>query len=154
MILAIDPGTKCGWALHDGARVVESGTWDLSLRRGDSRGMRYVYLRAKLNAIGSGYGVPDLVVVEQAHHRGGAATEYAYGVSTRVEEWCADFNAEHTTAHGATVKKFATGKGNAGKPAMVAAAEKRWPGHQCVDDNEADARWIAEWAAEQYGAAA
>jgi len=43
-----------------------------------------------------------------------------------------------------TVKKLATGKGNANKAAMVAAAARRWALADAVDDNEADALWVAE----------
>jgi hypothetical protein len=44
----------------------------------------------------------------------------------------------------AVVKKLATGKGNAGKEAVIAAAMNRWPelGPHLTSD-EADARWIA-----------
>ena len=41
------------------------------------------------------------------------------------------------------MKRHATGKGNAGKPAMIGAALRRW-GHVVKDDNEADALWIAD----------
>lgn len=40
-----------------------------------------------------------------------------------------------------TLKKFATGKGNAGKPEVLIAAVKRL-GYEGTDDNEADALWI------------
>lgn len=43
----------------------------------------------------------------------------------------------------ATIKKHATGKGNAGKEEMIAAAKAR--GHQPTDDNEADALAILHW---------
>ena len=46
-----------------------------------------------------------------------------------------------------TIKKFMTGKGNAGKPEMIAAARKF--GFSPVDDNEADAIGILLWALEQ-----
>lgn len=43
----------------------------------------------------------------------------------------------------AVLKKYATGKGNAGKPEVVASAIRRldYAGH---DDNEADALWLRE----------
>lgn len=45
-----------------------------------------------------------------------------------------------------SLKKFATGKGNADKDAMRVAAEKRWgPLGEDVDDNQVDAMWAAEW---------
>lgn len=40
-----------------------------------------------------------------------------------------------------SVKKFATGKGNATKHEMIAAAEARWDGD--FTDDEADAAWVA-----------
>jgi Holliday junction resolvasome RuvABC endonuclease subunit len=51
-----------------------------------------------------------------------------------------------------TIKKHATGKGNANKDAMVAAM--RALGHQPADDNEADALALLHWAIAQEGARA
>jgi Holliday junction resolvasome RuvABC endonuclease subunit len=48
-----------------------------------------------------------------------------------------------------TVKKTATGRGNASKEDMMAAARARWPGWEPVDDNEADARWVVVAAARE-----
>ena len=43
-----------------------------------------------------------------------------------------------------TIKKHATGKGNAGKAEIIAAM--RALGHPVTDDNEADALAILHWA--------
>ena len=48
-----------------------------------------------------------------------------------------------------TIKKHATGKGNADKQAMIAAARAR--GFSPADDNEADAIAILFWALETKG---
>jgi Holliday junction resolvasome RuvABC endonuclease subunit len=87
----------------------------------------------------------DLLVFEQAHHRGGAATEVAAGFSTRVLEFAARHGIEHGTVHTATLKKFVTGKGNAKKPEMVGAVRLRWA-PSVTDDNEADAIAILYYA--------
>ncbi|WP_445811149.1 hypothetical protein [Yoonia sp.] len=51
-----------------------------------------------------------------------------------------------------TIKRHATGHGNAPKQAMIAAARAR--GYRPADDNEADAIAILYWALEnQVGAA-
>ena len=50
-----------------------------------------------------------------------------------------------------TIKKHATGKGNAGKAAMIAAARAR--GFAPQDDNEADALALLAWAVAQEDAA-
>jgi Holliday junction resolvasome RuvABC endonuclease subunit len=43
-----------------------------------------------------------------------------------------------------TIKKHATGNGNAGKPEMQSAALKRWG--QTMGPDEADAAWVAAYA--------
>ena len=154
MILAIDPGTHCGWAVHDGERIVASGVWNLAPRRGDSPGVRYLKLRRRLGDVLDAYPRLELVAVEQAHHRGGAATEYAIGVVTHVQSWCAEVGLEHVGVHSSHAKRFATGRGNASKQEMVAAALARWPGWVPESDDESDARWIAEAAAAELGLSA
>ena len=47
-----------------------------------------------------------------------------------------------------TIKKHATGKGNASKDEMVASARAR--GHAPTDDNEADALALLHWAVHQH----
>lgn len=49
-----------------------------------------------------------------------------------------------------TVKKWATGKGNAGKDAMIAFAARRW--EQVTQNDEADAAWLADISAYVKGA--
>jgi Holliday junction resolvasome RuvABC endonuclease subunit len=46
-----------------------------------------------------------------------------------------------------TIKKHATGKGNAGKQDMVVAMQLL--GHPITDDNEADALALLHWSLEQ-----
>lgn len=152
ILLAIDPGSACGWAVHDGERVIASGVWNLAPRRGDSPGVRYLKLRSRLTDVKDRWPELELVAVEQAHHRGGAATEYAIGVLTHVQSWCAEVGVEHIVMHGSAVKRIATGKGNASKKEMVMAAWSAWG--LMMDHDEADARWIAEAAAGEMGPSA
>ena len=117
-IFALDLGTSTGWALTDGV-TVESGVQTFDVKRGESPGMRYVRFNAWLSDTAI---IPDLIVYEQTHQRGGAATEVAAGLATRVQEYCAREKCEHTAVHTATLKKWATGSGRGGKTAMIAAA--------------------------------
>lgn len=155
-ILALDLGTKTGWVLSTGP--VEHGIQIFDVKRGESPGMRYLRFnrwledlvlttilnhgKKKEPVIGSRV---DLIVYEQTHHRGGAATEVAAGFATRVQEFCARYGIHHAAVHSATLKKFATGKGNAKKPAMIEAARKKL-GYQGKSDDEADALWLLEYA--------
>jgi len=143
-ILALDTGTNCGWAV-DVRGVTESGVQVFDLRRGESPGMRYLrfnsWMSEEWGCVGCGIG---LIVYEQTHNRGGAATEVAAGFATRVQEFCARNRIEHSAIHSATLKKFATGRGNAKKPEMILAAQRLKPG--VTDDNESDALWLLEYA--------
>lgn len=146
-ILAIDPGTKTGWAFM-GAGIVESGVQDFALKRGESVGMRFVLFRSWFIKMLTNM-LPGLVIYEQAHHRGGPATELLVGMTTRVQEICVELKIDYTAIHSSTLKKFALGKGNASKEAMLEEARDRW-GVQVFDDNEADALFMAEWGTKEF----
>ena len=154
-ILAVDPGSRLGWALALGA-ALESGVEDFSLRRGESPGARYLRLRRWLAEVDdlsqrtTGQHL-ELIVYEQPHHRGGHATEVAHGFSTRLQEHAAaTAGCECVSVHTATLKKRTTGNGRASKDDMIAAARDRWK-HEPADDNEADALCLLAYALEQYG---
>ncbi len=159
-ILALDTGTRCGWAWWDEKRR-ESGVQVFDVKRGESPGMRYLRFNKWLTEFVDWCGrekIADLLVVyEQTHNRGGAATEVAAGFATRVQEAAARWGCQHVAVHSGTLKKWTTGSGNAKKPAMVAAVHDRFVcrrlpeepcGHnvQALDDNEADAIALLEYA--------
>lgn len=153
-VLAIDPGSRHGWALSLGGRL-ESGVEDFGLRRGESPGARFLRFRRWLADVSdlarrtTGRDL-ELVVYEMPHHRGGHATEVAHGFSTRLQEHAAaTAGCECVAVHSATLKKWATGSGRAGKPEMIAAARQRWD-RQPTDDNHADALLLLAWALETY----
>jgi Holliday junction resolvasome RuvABC endonuclease subunit len=142
-ILALDLGTTMGWAT-DIHGSFDTGVNVFDVKRGESPGMRYLRFNGWLAQFAPDGWRPDLIVYEQTHNRGGAATEVAAGFATRVQEFCARQRIEHAAVHSATLKKFATGKGNADKPAMVAAVARRWKA--VIDDNEADAIALFHYA--------
>jgi len=146
-ILAIDPGTRLGWSsLFKG--YVESGVHEFRLDRGDSPGIRFLRFRAWLVDM-LAMTNPELVVFERPHMRGGYATDLLVGLVTRIQEECAARRIECEAIHSATLKKHATGSGRADKAAMLKSAREEW-GKHITDDNEADARWILDWAIKKY----
>ncbi len=149
MILALDCATKTGWCLLRDGKVYESGVEDFSKRRGESNGAMFLRFRHWLTQLVDRDDV-HLVVYEQSHHRGGSATEIGVGLTTRVQEICAQVKTEYVPIHTATVKKFATGRGNADKGAMVEKAREVL-GREPQDDNEADAVMLALLAYKEYG---
>ena len=58
-----------------------------------------------------------------------------------LKVFCEENGIEYRGFAPTEIKKHATGKGNAGKPAVVAAAKSKL-GYTGNDDNEADAMWI------------
>jgi len=146
-ILSIDSGTKTGWAtLIHGS--IDSGVQDFSLKRGESAGMRFFNFRSWLNRMLNKFKV-DIVIYEQAHHRGGPATMIGVGLVTRIQEECDIREIQYMPLHSATLKKFATGKGNASKELMLKSARETW-GDLVADDNEADALWLMEYARKEF----
>jgi Holliday junction resolvasome RuvABC endonuclease subunit len=141
-ILALDCGTKTGWAA-DGESRVESGVQTFELKRGESPGMRFIRFNAWLVEV-IGLTHPDLVVYEMAHLRGGAATDLLVGMTTRVAEACARIGIECSWLHSVQVKKIVAGTGKATKDDMISVARKLF-GRVPEDDNEADALclWLA-----------
>lgn len=162
IILGLDCSTKTGWCLLRDGIVVESGTMDFSKQRGESNGIMFIKFRRFLSSISGShekvYGFSswsnpemkiDLAVYEQAHHRGGAATEICVGMTTRVQEWAESQRIEYVPVHSATLKKFALGKGRGDKSEMIKAAQ-RFVSRPPIDDNEADAILLAIFAWSTY----
>ncbi len=148
-ILALDLATSTGWALCMADGHIESGVQIFDLKRGESPGMRFIRFRKWLNFMVAGFSEGDLVAFEQAHHRGGAATQLAVGLSTRVLEICAERSLEHTSVHSATLKKFVTGVGNASKEWMLKEARRLY-GPDIESHDEADARHLLRYVMETY----
>ena len=146
VILAIDPGTRCGWALRLHTGTIMSGVWDLKQSRHEGAGMRWIYLRKFLRHTLDGQNCDMIAYEEVRRHLGTDAAHIYGGIVAILQEHCEQAKIPYTAIPVATIKKHATGKGNADKGAMVLAAQLRWPGWVPEDDNEADARWILDKA--------
>jgi Holliday junction resolvasome RuvABC endonuclease subunit len=141
---AVDCATTTGYA-HNCGGGVRSGFRTFDVKRGESPGMRFLRFREWLQAELRAW-QPELVVFERPERfKSGAADEVCLGLTTRVQEVAATLGIDHTPIGPSTLKKWATGNGNAKKPEMIAAARRRF---NCAvqDDNEADALLILAWA--------
>lgn len=143
-ILALDVATHCGYAIANNLY----GVWDLSPKRDESAGMRLIRFRAKLNEILRSENI-NLVVFERpgGQHKGAIIVQAE--LQGQVKVVCEDLNIEYRGYSSQEIKKFATGKGNSGKPAMIAAAKEKYnyPG---TNDNEADALHLLYLAQNDY----
>lgn len=156
LILAIDPGTKCGWAIRHPDGRIASGVWALKGGRHEGGGMRFVRLAGYLDTIAASYKVDAVAYEEVRRHMGVDAAHIYGGVVATLTAFCESRKPPipYVGIPVGTIKKHATGKGNADKDKMCAATAQRWPemgAAEAIDDNEADARWIAEAARLEIG---
>lgn len=146
--IGIDPGTHCGWAVLNEARnVVASGVWDLRPRRHEGGGMRFVRARKHLDELLSTFPSAIVGYEEVRRHMGVDASHVYGGIVACIGQACEAQAVPYTGIPVGTVKKRATGKGNADKEAMIESAANQFR-IAIEDDNHADALWIAVCASE------
>jgi Holliday junction resolvasome RuvABC endonuclease subunit len=143
-ILSIDPATHCGFAI---SRSVY-GVWDLTPKRDESIGMRLVRFRNKLVELINLENI-NLVVFERPGGQYKSSIIVQSEIQGQIKIICEDNHVEYRAYSSAEIKKYATGKGNVGKPAMIEAANKKL-GYIGNNDNEADALWLLELAKNDY----
>ena len=140
-ILALDLSTKhFGWAFWgDGVR--QSSVARPPPMPPNQPGIIYdtldLWIARKLDQLH-----PAIVAIEQPHLRG-VNSFYFCGMLGIVALNCHRRRIDWITPQARDIKLHATGKGNADKDAMVAAAEARW-GVICRTDDEADALWLLD----------
>jgi len=151
-ILGIDPGQLCGWSIRDENGHHISGVWNLKPTPRRAWGVCMVELSSWLQKFIE-RAMPDIVVYEEVRGHKGTDAAHAYGrIVGQIEATCEVAGVPCTGIGVGTVKKYATGKGNANKEAMWSAAKERWPGEIIsgkVGYDEVDARWIAEAYAQE-----
>lgn len=148
-ILALDLGTKTGWALCGltplGKRQIQSGVESFAPGRFEGAGMRFLRFGAWLSEMHRIGGGLQALYFEEVRNHVSTDSAHAYGgYMGKMTEWCEVNNVPYQGVPVGTIKKHATGKGNASKDQMLAKARER--GHTPKDDNEADALAILYWA--------
>ncbi len=146
-VLALDLALKTGWAHSNG----HSGVQDFRSRRGDSPGMRWIEFEAWLRRLLDAAPV-EILVYEQAHHRGGAATHVAHSLIACVEKVASERGIEITNRHSASIKKHALPNSKKrNKAKMIQAAENKWPDMDIISDDHSDALWLLDLVQKELG---
>ena len=149
-VLALDLGTTTGWALRGPDGGITSGTMTFRPSRFEGGGMRYLRFRGWLGEVAAlSGGVARIVFEEVRAHAGTDAAHIYGGFLGTLTAWCEEHDVPYEGVPVGTIKRFATGRGNADKAAMIAAIEAR--GFRPVDDNEADAIALLLWATDAQG---
>jgi Holliday junction resolvasome RuvABC endonuclease subunit len=148
-ILALDLGTTTGWASLIGG-IVQSGTVSFRPSRYDGGGRRYLRFQRWLETLAHETGGLGTVFFEEVRRHAGTDAAHLYGgFLATLSSWCERKQVAYQGVPVGTIKRFATGKGNAGKDAVLTAIRMR--GYQPADDNEADAIALLLWAIETDG---
>lgn len=146
-ILALDLGTQTGWALRTRDRCITSGSEGFRPQRFEGGGMRYLRFKRWLTELKATVDGIDAVYVEEVRRHVGVDAAHAYGgFLATLTAWCEHHQIPYQGVPVGTIKKHATGKGNAAKEVVMAAVRAR--GHAPADDNEADALALLHWAIE------
>ncbi len=150
-ILALDLGTTTGWALRSADGLITSGTASFRPGRFDGGGMRYLRFANWLTELDRLSGPLAAIWFEEVRRHAGTDASHIYGgLMATLTAWAEQRDIlPYEGVPVGTIKRHATGKGNAPKNAMIAAAKAR--GFSPADDNEADAVALLLWAIETKG---
>lgn len=149
-ILALDLGTTTGWALAQTDAQITSGSQSFKPQRFEGGGMRFLRFKRWLTDIKQCSTDISLIVFEEVRRHAGVDAAHAYGgFMGQLTAWCEHHQIPYEGVPVGTIKKHATGKGNASKEQMIQAMQAR--NHSVADDNEADALALLYWAIEMRG---
>jgi Holliday junction resolvasome RuvABC endonuclease subunit len=149
-VFALDLGTQTGWALIGANSSITSGTQSFKPQRFEGGGMRFLRFKRWLTEMKQCTPLIELVVFEEVRRHAGVDAAHAYGgFMGQLTAWCEHHQIPYQGIPVGTIKKHATGRGNASKEEMIDAIRSK--GHHPTDDNEADAIALAYLARELNG---
>ena len=145
VVLALDLGTTTGWALLTGEGHIAHGFASFRPQRFEGGGMRFLRFKRWLGELKTIAQDIHAAYFEEVRRHAGVDAAHVYGgLMATITTWCEHQNIAYLGVPVGTIKKHATGKGNAGKAEVIAAM--RAMGHPVTDDNEADALALLHWA--------
>ena len=127
-ILALDLGTTTGWALrsHDG--LITSGTVSFRPGRFDGGGMRYLRFTNWLTELDRLSGPIAAIWFEEVRRHAGTDAAHVFGgLLATLTTWAELRGIPYSGVPVGTIKKHATGRGNAPKQDIIAAARAPLP---------------------------
>ncbi len=143
-LFALDLGTHTGWALHKDGQIY-SGTQSFKGDRFSGGGMMMLKFRNWLETMHQTSGHIDVIVFEEVRRHAGTTAAHLYGgFLGQMSAWAEENEIPYQGVPVGTIKRHATGKGNASKEEIVRAMVER--GFSPMDDNEADALALIRYA--------
>lgn len=139
-VLALDLGTKTGWAFGSSLdpSVVMHGWQDFSPGKFSGGGMRYLKFENWLGEIVAQSHATEVVYEGVRRHVGTDAAHVYGGLMATLTKFCEKCALPYAALPVQTIKKWATGKGNASKE-QVRDAVIGWGYTGLIDFNQCDA---------------
>lgn len=136
-VLALDLGIKCGYAIFDfdGESII-SGTKKLPHAKNIGAGVKFLEFRRWLLDLIDKHKIKEIYFERVYRHLGTDAAHAFGGFMYHMAAVCEEIGVKYTGIPVGTIKKSATGRGNASKEDMIAFAKTN--GFNPIDDNEAD----------------
>lgn len=131
-IVALDPAGITGYCTNS-----SSGIWDCKPKPYQSTGIKFLTLQKRLKEVLESEGI-DLIAYEKPSGQHFTGVRSHANFEGAILTFCESNNLDYKNYTASEIKKFATGKGNAGKPLMVSSAEEKYK-IEVLDDNHADA---------------
>lgn len=147
-ILALDLMTTTGWAIQNHDGIIVSGSQSFKPQRFEGGGIRFLRFQRWLDELispGGSATLIDGIVFEEVRRHRGVDTAHIYGgFMAQLCAICEQRKIPYEGVPVGTIKKHATGVGNASKELVIGAMITK--GHAPNDDNEADALALLHWA--------
>jgi|GEM_PF-2935176 len=175
-LIGLDLASSCGITFCDimpGQPVKSApligGQWDLSVTNHDTNSIRYVRLKTFLNVT-----APDLVFYEEVKFTGAtppgvklsvaavvaravSGAQVVHSLQAILVTWCEEHDVPCEAVPIGTLKKYATGRGNANKGEMIVACNQKFETdfdpetyEQSGCDNIADSMFLCAMAVQHY----
>ena len=144
-ILALDFGQDCGHAAQVDGKII-SGVWSLKPSKFDSAGVKFLKFKRHIEAEIEFYEIKK-VFYEAVRRHLGTDSAHCFGSYMGVcVTLCLEKGIEYEGVPVQTIKKHATGSGNADKKQMVMAAITKYPKINILNDDHADALHLLDYA--------
>ena len=136
-ILALDLGTKTGYACYLDQQPMKSGAVDFSPERHEGPGMRYLRFSGWLSSICAEHHIDAIYYEAVERHLGTSAAHVYGGLLAHLLAFAEQHKIPHKGLPVGSIKKRFAGKGNATKNDMIECAKSHGFSQQSSDEADA-----------------
>ncbi len=125
-ILALDLGSKTGWALYQADGTITNGTVEFKPGRFEGGGMAFVRFKHWLDEVHRFAAPIEQIHFEEVRSHVGTTAAHVYGgFLAHLTAWAEQQEIPYQGVPVGTIKKHATGKGNASKAEVIEAMRRK-----------------------------